>query len=407
MSAVDVVMFRHSPRPVELWHLNDRDAIILGHESSRARYHSDPAVDESKVRFLDDFEIPTLFRAIREIAEAHAIRSVSTLGEEDMTTAGLLDEFFVTGVSEYAAGTLFKDKLFMRSALEGTVPQPRFRGLEEFTGTREDLLSSGYGLIKPRRSAAAQGVQLLDEIDDAQFAAMPLADYLAESFVDAPRMVTCDGFAVGYAVKHFYVHEYDAGVLSSLSGRDGLAIATSKIYDDSPALLGDLFEASSRVLETIGSQERVNPFHFEWFIPEGGEPVFCEVGRRFGGLGIPRIARYAFDAPLLEDYWAAMSREAITAPSLTAEALLHPRRRAICYARYRVKGTVVAAPTSEDFDMAENSWIWAKPGDTFEADASAITDNAAIFEFIGTDATDVEAKLAQARSLLDHRLVIR
>lgn len=46
--AVNVVLFRHSPRPVELWHLNDRDAIILSHESAvcmtpavarKAKYH--------------------------------------------------------------------------------------------------------------------------------------------------------------------------------------------------------------------------------------------------------------------------------------------------------------------------------------------------------------------------------
>ncbi|WP_350350156.1 hypothetical protein ABS642_11405 [Microbacterium sp. A8/3-1] len=407
MTAVNVVLFRHSPRPVELWHLNHRDALILSHESSRARYNSDPAVDESMVRFLEDFEVPTLFRAIRDIAQKHTIRSVSTLGEEDMATAGLLEEFFVTGVSEYVAGTLFKDKLFMRSALEGQIPQPEFRGLEEFTGTREQLLAEGFNLVKPRRSAGAQGVHLLNEIDDEEFAAIPLGDYIAESFIQTPRMVTGDGFAVGHDMRHFYVHEYDATVLSSLDGRDGIAISTSKVYDESSDLLKALFDSSLRVLETIGSRDRVNPFHFEWFIPEDGVPVFCEVGRRFGGLGIPRIARYAFDAPVLEDYWAAMAGEAGTTPSLTRETLAHPRRRAICYARYRVKGEVISAPTSEDFNMAENSWIWAKPGDEFAENAGVVTDNAAIFEFIGTDAGDVEAKLAQARSILDERLVIR
>lgn len=194
MDAVNVVLFRHSPRPVELWHLNDRDAIILSHESSSSRYKSVPPVDQSMVRFLVDFEVPTLFRAIREIAREHTIRSVSTLAEEDIATAGLLEEFFVTGVSEYAVGTLFKDKLFMRSALEGKIPQPDFRGLEEFTGTREQLLTEGFDIVKPRRSAGAQGVYLLDDIDDDEFAALPLCDYIAESFIQTPRMVTVDGF---------------------------------------------------------------------------------------------------------------------------------------------------------------------------------------------------------------------
>lgn len=407
MVAVNVVLFRHSPRPVELWHLNNRDVLILSHESSRARYNSGPVVDESKVRFLEDFEAPTLFRAIRDIAQKHTILSVSTLAEEDMATAGLLEEFFVTGVSEYVAGTLFKDKLFMRSALDGKVPQPEFRGLEDFSGTREQLLTQGFGLVKPRRSAGAQGVHILNEIDDAAFVRIPLGDYIAESFVQTPRMVTGDGFAVGHNMRHFYVHEYDATVLSSLHGRDGIAISTSKVYDESPSLLKVLFDSSLRVLETIGSRDRVNPFHFEWFIPEDGVPVLCEVGRRFGGLGIPRLARYAFDAPVLEDYWAVVAGDAGTAPTLTRETLAYPRRRAVCYARYRVKGTVVSVPTSEEFDMAENAWIWAKRGDEFEENAVVVTDNAAVFEFIGTDAGDVEAKLADARSILDERLVIR
>lgn len=407
MQAINVVLFRHSPRPVELWHLNNRDAIILAHKSSQSRYNSDPAVDNSKVRFLDDFEIPTLFNAVREISRKHSIRSVSTLGEEDMATAGLLEEFFVTGISEYVAGTLFKDKLFMRSALEGTVPQPRFRGLEEFQGTRKDLLDQDFDLVKPRRSAGAQGVYLLENLDDEEFAALPVADYLAESFIHTPRMVTCDGFATGHAMRHFYVHEYDTTVLNSLGERDGIAISTSTVYDESSELLGALFDSSSRVLKTIGSETRINPFHFEWFIPEDGVPVFCEVGRRFGGLGIPRIARYAFDAPLLEDYWDAMNGEESACPSLTRNTLLVPRRRAICYALYRVKGSVVSAPTSEDFGMAENSWIWAKPGDIFDEDAGVITDNTAIFEFIGTDPIDVEAKLTQARAILSERLVIQ
>lgn len=407
MDAVNVVLFRHSPRPVELWHLNDRDAIILSHEGSSSRYKSVPPVDQSMVRFLVDFEVPTLFRAIRDIAREHTIRSVSTLAEEDIATAGLLEEFFVTGVSEYAVGTLFKDKLFMRSALEGKIPQPDFRGLEEFTGTREQLLTEGFDIVKPRRSAGAQGVYLLNDIDDDEFAALPLCDYIAESFIQTPRMVTVDGFAVGHDMRHFYVHEYDATVLSSLDGRDGIAISTSKVYDESSDLLKALFESSLRVLKTIGSRDRVNTLHFEWFIPKDGVPVFCEVGRRFRGLGIPRIARYAFDAPVLEDYWSALAGEESTAPSLTWDTLARPRRRAICYARYRVKGEVISAPTSEDFSMAENAWIWAKPGDEFSENTGVVTDNAAIFEFIGADAEEVEEKLAQARSIIDERLVIQ
>lgn len=407
MTAINVVLFRHSPRPVELWHLNGHDVIILAHESSRARYDSEPVVDEKMVRFLVDFEVPTLFKALRDIAQKYTIRSVSTLGEEDMMTAGFLEEFFVKGISEYVAGTLFKDKLFMRSALEGQIPQPKFRGLEEFIGTREQLLDEGFDLVKPRRDAGAKGVYLLKDIDDDEFETIPLTDYIAESFVQTQRMVTCDGFAVGYDVCHFYVHEYDATVLGSLATRDGIAVFTSKVYDESASLLKTLFDYSLLVLEIIGSCNRVNPFHFEWFISESGAPIFCEVGRRFGGMGIPRIARYAFDAPILEDYWSAMvGKEKMPTP-LTGETLVYPKRRAICYARYRVKGEVIDVPTREDFSMAENAWIFVKPGDKFSENAKIVTDDAAILELIGTDAKDVQIKLAQACSILDERLLIQ
>ena len=57
--------------------------------------------------------------------------------------------------------------------------------------------------------------------------------------------------------------------------------------------------------------------------------------------------------------------------------------------------------------MAENAWIWAKPGDEFSENTGVVTDNAAIFEFIGADAEEVEEKLAQARSIIDERLVIQ
>lgn len=407
MNAVDVILFRHSPRPIELWHLNGRSVIILSHEHSRPRYRSDPAVDESMVRFLPDFEIPTLFRAVRTIAKEHAIRSISTLAEEDVATAGLLEEFFVSGLSEYAVNTLFKDKLFMRSALEGIVPQPSFRGLEEFTGTREQLISEGFSVLKPRRSAGAQGVYLLNEMDDTTFAEISLAECIAESFVESSRMLTSDGFSVGYDIRHFYVHEYDVMVLSSLGKCDGVAVKTSSAYDESPDLLKVLFDFSQLVLRAIGSGSHVNPFHFEWFIPEDGTPVFCEVGRRFGGMGIPRLVRFAFDAPMLEDYWATMVGGGQLGAPLTRDTLAAPQRRAICYARYRVKGKVVSAPTSEDFAMAENAWIWVRPGDEIPADAEVVTDDFGILEFIGSDAIDVEEKLTKARSIFDKRLVIK
>lgn len=404
---IDVVLFRHSPRPVELWHLNDLNVRILALESGRVRYFSAPKVNEEKVTFLNDFEVHTIFRAIRAISKAGPIRSISTLGEEDMDITGLLQEFFVSGLSDFAVNTLFKDKLFMRAALEGIVPQPAFRGLDEFTGTRTDLIDAGFGIIKPRRSAGAQGVTRLEDLTDEEFATLHLPGMLAESFVDAPRMVTGDGFAVGHEMQCFCVHEYDTGVLTSLKERrHGIALGTSRLYDESVETVKSLFDLSSRVIETIGSATKVNPFHFEWFIPAEGEPVFCEVGLRFGGMSIPRMVKYAFDYPLLEEYWAAMFSGRKVAIPLDRDHLDMPARRAICYGRYRRSGTVVSAPTPDDFPMAHNAWIWVKAGDEGGCDASAVTDNAGMVEIIGDEHEDVLAKLAMVEAIMEAKLVI-
>ncbi|MCB4208584.1 hypothetical protein [Arthrobacter sp. UM1] len=404
---IDVVLFRYSPRPVELWHLNDLNVRILTLESGRDRYFTEPKVDEEKVTFLEDFEVHTLFRTIRSIREEGPIRSISTLGEDDMDIAGLLQEFFVSGLSDFAVGTLFKDKLLMRAALEGVVPQPSFRGLSEFTGTRTDLIDAGFGIIKPRRSAGAQGVARLEDLTDEEFTALNLRELLAESFVDTPRMVTGDGFAVGHEMQRFCVHEYDAGVLSSLKERrHGIALGTSRLYDESVETVKTLFDLSSRVIETIGSSTRVTPFHFEWFVPAEGDPVFCEVGLRFGGMSIPRMVSYAFDCPLIEEYWAAMFSGRKAEQPLDRDHLDMPVRRAICYGRYRRSGTVVSAPAREDFPMAHNVWIWVKAGDEGGRDASVVSDNAGMVELIGDSHEDVLAKLAMVEAIMDEKLVV-
>ncbi|QIS41249.1 ATP-grasp domain-containing protein [Clavibacter capsici] len=400
-----VVLFRHTPRAVDLWNAIAEDVVILGHEQVRHRYTSDSRIDLSKVRFLESFDLPVLMGALRELQETHELRSVSTLGEEDMDTAGFLHEFFVTGPSDFAVGTMFKDKLFMRSALQGVVPQPRFRGLTDFTGTLADLAGEGFGILKPRRGAGGAGVRRLSAMEGSDSVRHTITDErMAEEAVVSDRMLTCDGMAVGGEILHFYVHEYDEMVLDSLHAGSGLTISTSRAYVDEPALIQTLFALVHAALKTLtGASDAVTPFHFEWFVDEAGLPVFCEVGRRFGGLSIPRLCRYAFDATLLEDYWRAMRGESLRIVPLSAETLPRPRRFASCYAKYRTAGRVVTAPTPSSFPQADTAFVYVVEGD-ITSDATAVHEDAVILELTADTHDTLRAKLDEARAVVAREL---
>ena len=404
----NVVLFRYSPRVVELWNLNNTNSIILANKSIKDKYdHSPIKVNEDIVRFIDNFDMSTLFREVSSIHKQEGIASVTSLSEEDVDKAGFLHSFFTKSKDEYSTSTLFKDKLYMRSALIDIVQQPKFVGLEESGLTKDELLEQGFNIVKPRSSAGSKGIYKLDSISDNDYKTLPVSEYMAESYVDSSRMLTCDGLAVGNEIVHFYIHEYDNMVLSSLTESSGLTIKTSTVYDEDPELLHTLFENTQKVINHFCCQSNVvNPFHFEWFIDSTKKPVFCEVGRRFGGMGIPRIIRYAFGQDILTDYWETLlsndNKEKLNI--VTSRNIKYPTLRAACYGHYKKSGQVLAAPTKDDFPEAENAWIWVKAGDIFESSSKIITDNSAIFELVADDDSELEKKLLRIQETMNTML---
>lgn len=400
-----VVVYRYGPTSVELWELNRRaDVVIVAPAAMRSKYDQ-LGIEDEKVHYIERFDLPEMARALKELREAGPILSVTTLAEEDLIAVAYLSERFTGAIGELRRAYQFQDKLYMRLAAEGACPQPRYRPLErETASTPEELISEGFGVVKPRREMGALGVRLLTDLPH-EVPVGETTDCLVEELVPHSRMLTCDGYAANGRIQRFYVHEYDAPVLESLGRLGTISLGTSEIYAQQPKLVTKLRDLCQSVLDSFDiSAVRVQPFHFEFFIDNEGEPVFCEVGGRFGGMSIPRLIRYEYGVNVLEEYWNILLGGQVEVPE--SDAPEEPTKWARCLLKYGEPGRVVRAPSKDDFDFAESVWIYAVPGSTRSEGADRLTDNSLIVELVGRNPAELEALTDRTLAVINRTLTV-
>ncbi|MBS9334597.1 hypothetical protein LQZ24_00905 [Fructobacillus sp. M1-13] len=302
----------YSPHSLSL--IEDHQTIVLTSEENRSHF-----VDwsDKAVFFFDELSFETLFAYFRQ-HRGHSIDRIWTLDEEKIIWVSQLNNLFATQRDDTAI--LFKDKYFMRSALQDIVLQPRFQ-----KASRQQPFS-GKGFLKYRRSDSAQGVE--DYQDDSEYQQLLLqipevswADYMVEEAVSYDTMYTIDGYRTATGQFRLFAHEYYGKVNEVVHGQY-LLLTTASLYQK-PELLKRLFTLSKRVVNQLSRPGDTVPFHIEWFYQKDRNRfVFTEIGRRFGGGHIPRLIQEAFGINLLQEYWANLNKT-----TTFNEQLLYPK----CY----------------------------------------------------------------------------
>ncbi|KID42350.1 hypothetical protein [Fructilactobacillus fructivorans] len=213
-------------------------------------------------------------------------------------------------------------------------------------------------------------------------------NYIIEEFVNAPVMVTCDGYTIGDKISRFSVHEYDKQLLQSFS-EPYLILRTSHFYESNPQIINDLKAESQKALKTLlRNKSGVNPFHFEWFVSSDGKPIFNEVGRRFGGGNLTTIIESEYGVNLLKEYWELETSNTNTLTNIKPKEDT-PNNLTATFMPYKKKGKIISLPQQQDFDWTYETRILSKIGDTSNGKTTIVTD----IPFISTVQAQTEDEL--------------
>lgn len=282
----------------------------------------------SNVIYLTDINFKEVYLALKK-CDLSNIEDIFTLDEECMDWVGILKSIFIPTAS-VSSNFLFKDKYFMRSALQGVIEEPDFEYLN-LDNIQDDFYIDS--LAKPRTSDSAKGILRfskrvdLKKLMNSQYY-LGNNEYMVEEFVDYDKMFTVDGYTDFHNHERFFSHEYNSKI-SDFSSTGYLTLHTSSFYYTNPEKLKQLFMLSKKVLSCLASKNEIVPFHFEWFYSTKKDKfTFTEVGKRFGGAKIPELIKYSFGVDILKEYWALQEKNYRISITMTtflflSNALLH------------------------------------------------------------------------------------
>ena len=340
---VDIVIFRYSPITINLYKLQGAK-IIIAPTSQKNNY--DFMVQKynfmNKVYYVENMNMEYVISILDKINLHYSIASITTLSEDDIEWIGLLNDYYVGNCSRYVNNSLFRNKYYMRCFLKDIVKEPIFIMPNSINELMNFLEYNKEYVIKPINGEGAQGVtffKLEDVRNNTDFFKEKLSSksFLIEEKVLNPKMITCDGYAVGKKIIRFFIHEYNDLITNALSQNSYTAIFTSDIntiYDKKYQIKG----LCQKVLNRLGMENELTPFHFEWFY-SGNEFVFCEVAKRFGGANIPQLINESYNIDILNEYWNE------SFPSdIDSSDKLHPHKLSCCILAYAKKGTLKSVP---------------------------------------------------------------
>lgn len=405
---MNIILFKYSPRAVMLNYIPKENTIVIAPSSQKEKYQN--FIKEynfsTQIKFLDDYVFPEILLEIKKIEKNFKITSVTTLSEEDIAEAGILNDYFSKNTSSYLKNTMFKDKYYMRSFLKNIVEQPYFRLIR----SKDDIsifwnkTKLDKAIIKPRDAAGSQGVHKifremknLEELSNDIFS----GNYIIEEYIELNNMLTCDGYSIGDKIKRMFFHEYDDLLLNSLNKGKEKIIRTSSLYSKNIEILKLAFIECKKVLEIFSLKDEITPFHFEWFYDEINSKVFfCEVGKRFGGGNIPFLVDYSFGINVLQEYWDQLvNGENKDIKKLDKDTLFFPKCLSTSFSPYKKEGVIKYIPDISEFSWTKNTWIFIKEGDVLKT-ATTIVENLLLSEFISFSEEEYNENLYKLRSIV-------
>ena len=351
-----LILNRYTPNTIQIQDLvkNIQQGYILIQPSSLKDKFDDLLIKNNfykcDILYIDDYVLPEIVRVVRKLSKKYNIESITTLCEEDMTVAGLLNDYFVSRNSVSSSNISFKDKYVMRSYLIDIVKQPYFRLITDIDDIRKFFEKSTVdtAIVKPRDSAGGAGVKKINrsEVVEEYFEERWLENYIIEERVSMSKMLTCDGYSIGSNIKRIFFHEYEELVLDSLIDGKPIVVHTHSAYFSNIKFLNMVKEEVKKILTHLTVTDELTPFHFEFFYDINSEKiVFCEVGKRFGGGKIPTLIQESFKINILEEYWQLLFS---SDSDLISSNLLLPSKISTYYQAPRRDGEVKWVPNFEN-----------------------------------------------------------
>ncbi|SDK20946.1 Biotin carboxylase [Actinopolyspora mzabensis] len=286
------------------------------------------------------------------LLESHAHRlhrevafdSVLAMSEFDLLRAARLRQDWNLPGQHPDSVIPYRDKHEMKRCLtERGIPVAEFDAVDDATGLLSFVRDSDLPVVvKPRRGASSEGVNVLRDSDELHefLADGPLygdhpAHLLAEKYIPN-TMYNVDGIVVDGVIRVCW----PSSTTSCLGFEDGANLVAAALEPDDPwcsELIG-LVEAAVDALPTPAT----SIFHAEVFLTEDGELMLNEIGCRIGGAKVRDIIELAFGVDLVEWYVRALFS--------SGESRFAPPRRPMTQSGYVLvpprPGTVSGIPPS-------------------------------------------------------------
>lgn len=363
------IIYRHSPKNMKIDAINQKCIFVTQKKYEKLAQELLPK--SSIIIGCEILSLKDAYRELKKLKENTLIESVTTLSEEDMEWVGFLNDLICEEKKAYISNALFKNKYYMRTALDGVVLQPEFY----YVDTTEKFLSvvekCKNVIIKPLSSEGARGVKEISENDNGRNIRVCFteSEVLIEEKINIQTMYTCDGYAVGDEIIRFTIHEYEEPIMDSISGSKETIVRTSRVYHENTEIAYRLLSLCKDVLSVLTVKNEVTPFHFEWFY-DGDNLIFCEVGKRFGGAKIPRLIEDEYGFNVLAEYWDLLINGANPSKYRICNLPI-PRCIAMSFTAHTRKGKVSNVPRIIENDACIKEIVnYVKTGELLEETSS-------------------------------------
>jgi Carbamoyl-phosphate synthase L chain, ATP binding domain len=238
-----------------------------------------------------------------------SVDKIIAIAESDIIRAAAARELLGLPGQPVASALAYRDKYMMKSiaATAGipTAPMTLVRSPED---VRRFAGRHGYPVIvKPRTSAACQGVVVVDKESDLSELADEL-EHVVEAWIDVP-MFHVDGLMADGKVLHSCPARYASPALpQTLQALPSVSAMLDPATDGRVELLRD---QAARVVRALPGTPDVTPFHAEFFLGDGGVPILCEIACRPGNPTLAEVAERAYG---YNTYRAAIINQASGVP---------------------------------------------------------------------------------------------
>lgn len=236
----------------------------------------------------DNYNIPQLVNMIETYHTSHKIDGVITFWDREVhSVAAICDKLHLPGSSPESVLNA-KNKYRMRQALQkNNVPQPAFH----YVKTKNDLLNAIRitafpFILKPIAAAASQGVFLINDESEIDFAYQAIENAFRPSYWFHPHEYIAESYMVGteYSIEGI-VQKSDEIFFVGITSKQTTSQYFVEWQHCFPASINNqnahlIYNISKKAIEALGLTHTA--FHIEVMMTKSG-PKIVEVNARLGG----------------------------------------------------------------------------------------------------------------------------